>query len=234
MRRHRQDQEQVIRKLLARLGDEAGDPTEAELRRAARAGRRRRPNSPGTPGFARTAVAPAPPALGCGRRGDTARRHGPRLRRRLLAHSDEQRADGRRRLRLPTRHGLDGDPGRAPRLRRVDARGGCERPYVAWRSRSRPATGASRMASVDNRYRRDAEGSRRAGPGRRLSVAEPALDPGGREAGHGAGTADPRVRAPCGRQRLQRRCLRHLRQRAHGRDVREGGGADRASRRRSG
>ena len=36
MRRHRQDQEQVIRKLLARLGDEAGDPTEAELRRAAR------------------------------------------------------------------------------------------------------------------------------------------------------------------------------------------------------
>jgi hypothetical protein len=36
MRRHRQDQEQVIRKLLTRLGDEAGDPTDAELRRAAR------------------------------------------------------------------------------------------------------------------------------------------------------------------------------------------------------
>jgi hypothetical protein len=36
MRRHRQDEEKVIRKLLKRLGDEAGDPTEAELRRAAR------------------------------------------------------------------------------------------------------------------------------------------------------------------------------------------------------
>ena len=36
MRRHRQDEEQVIRKLLARLGDEAVDPTEAELRKAAR------------------------------------------------------------------------------------------------------------------------------------------------------------------------------------------------------
>jgi hypothetical protein len=36
MRRHRQDQEQVIRALLARLGDEVGHPTEAELRRAAR------------------------------------------------------------------------------------------------------------------------------------------------------------------------------------------------------
>jgi hypothetical protein len=36
MRRHRQDEEHVIRQLLARLGDEAGDPTEAELRKAAR------------------------------------------------------------------------------------------------------------------------------------------------------------------------------------------------------
>ena len=36
MRRHRQDEEHVIRALLARLGDEADDPTEAELRRAAR------------------------------------------------------------------------------------------------------------------------------------------------------------------------------------------------------
>ncbi len=36
MRRHRQDQEQVIRALLARLDEEAADPTEAELRRAAR------------------------------------------------------------------------------------------------------------------------------------------------------------------------------------------------------
>ena len=51
MRRHRQDQEQVIRKLLARLGDEVGDPTEAELRRAARlaAGEGRTPETtPGT------------------------------------------------------------------------------------------------------------------------------------------------------------------------------------------
>ncbi len=36
MRRSRHDQEHVIRQLLARLGDEAGDPTEAELRKAAR------------------------------------------------------------------------------------------------------------------------------------------------------------------------------------------------------
>ena len=36
MRRQRQEQERVIRKLLARLDDHAGDPTEAELRRAAR------------------------------------------------------------------------------------------------------------------------------------------------------------------------------------------------------
>ena len=36
MRRHRQDQEQVTRRLLARLGDEAGNPTEGELRKAAR------------------------------------------------------------------------------------------------------------------------------------------------------------------------------------------------------
>jgi hypothetical protein len=36
MRRHRQEQEHVIRHLLARLADDAGDPTEAELRKAAR------------------------------------------------------------------------------------------------------------------------------------------------------------------------------------------------------
>jgi hypothetical protein len=36
MRRHRQEQEHVVRQLLARLTDEAGDPTEAELRKAAR------------------------------------------------------------------------------------------------------------------------------------------------------------------------------------------------------
>ena len=36
MRRNRPDQEHVIRQLLARLGDEAGDPTEADLRKAAR------------------------------------------------------------------------------------------------------------------------------------------------------------------------------------------------------
>ena len=36
MRRHRHDQEHVIRQLLARLADEAGDPGEAELRKAAR------------------------------------------------------------------------------------------------------------------------------------------------------------------------------------------------------
>jgi hypothetical protein len=36
MRRNRQDQEHVIRQLLARLADDAGDPTEAELRKAAR------------------------------------------------------------------------------------------------------------------------------------------------------------------------------------------------------
>jgi hypothetical protein len=36
MRRRRQEQEQVIRKLLARLGDDASDPTEADLRKAAR------------------------------------------------------------------------------------------------------------------------------------------------------------------------------------------------------
>ncbi len=36
MRRSRHDQEHVIRKLLTRLGDEADDPTEAELRKAAR------------------------------------------------------------------------------------------------------------------------------------------------------------------------------------------------------
>jgi hypothetical protein len=36
MRRHRQEQEHVIRQLLARLAADAGDPTEAELRKAAR------------------------------------------------------------------------------------------------------------------------------------------------------------------------------------------------------
>ena len=36
MRRPRQEQELVIRQLLARLADEAGDPTEVELRKAAR------------------------------------------------------------------------------------------------------------------------------------------------------------------------------------------------------
>jgi hypothetical protein len=36
MRRHRHDEEQVIRKLLVRLGDQAGEPTESELRSAAR------------------------------------------------------------------------------------------------------------------------------------------------------------------------------------------------------
>ncbi len=36
MRRNRQEQEHVIRQLLARLADEAGDPTEVELRKAAR------------------------------------------------------------------------------------------------------------------------------------------------------------------------------------------------------
>ena len=36
MRRRRDDQELVVRQLLARLGDEAGDPTEADLRKAAR------------------------------------------------------------------------------------------------------------------------------------------------------------------------------------------------------
>jgi hypothetical protein len=55
MRRRRQDEELVIRKLLARLADEAGDPTEADLRRAARlaAGEGRtpqeRPASPARP-----------------------------------------------------------------------------------------------------------------------------------------------------------------------------------------
>ena len=51
MRRHRQDQEQLIRKLLARLGDEAADPAEAELRAAARiaAGEGRTPQERPTP-----------------------------------------------------------------------------------------------------------------------------------------------------------------------------------------
>ena len=95
------------------------------------AGRRRGPDSRTTPGTAIAAVAPPPPPLGCGGCSNTPRCHRPRLRRRLLAHSYEQRTDGRRGLRLPARHGLDGDPGRPPRVRRVDSHGGCQRPYLA-------------------------------------------------------------------------------------------------------
>ncbi len=184
MRRHRQDQEQVIRTLLARLDDEAGDPTEAELRKAARLAaaegrspheRPRRPR-PWRPLRLRWA---------CGRRGNTPVATGLAFGvASWLTPTSSARTVVEGFGFLPATGWTVIQVG-PPGLRRVDAQW--------WLRTSQSSPGDPGSGSSHSRFTHGPrgrplstrpEGARRPGPGRRLSGAQPAPDPGGREAGH--------------------------------------------------
>ena len=222
MRRHRQDQEQVIPPAArpSRRGGRLTRPRPSCARRhgcAAGEGR----SSTAAPGTAIATVAPPPRALGCGRRAATllvATGLGFGVAS-WLTPTSSARTDVEGFGFLPATGWTViqvGLPGSAESTRIVAANvpispgdPGRGQPLAlhAWP----PWT-----IVIDATLKARGEPARDAA----FPVRSLPLEPGGREAGHGAGTADPGVRAPRGRQRLQRRRQRHLRQRAHGRDVR--------------
>ena len=234
MRRHRQDQEQVIRKLLARLGDDVGDPTEAELRRAARlaAGEGRTPQErpasharPWRPLRLRWAAGGAATLLvATGLAFGVASWLTPTSSARTVVEGfGFLPATGWTVIQV----GLGGS---AESTRMVAANvpmspGDPRRGQPLALHALPPWT-----IVIDATLKARGEPARDAAfPVRSLPLtladARPVTVPGQPTLG---------VRAPCGSRRLQRRRQRHLRQRAHGCAVRQGRGADRAPRRRAG